>query len=98
MGAPVAGSADCEPDEHSSAIDRGRQRGDSEKRCGAANALAAAVSAALHAEGFQVLSAPCPIDATAHARLHAGALYLRQIDAATLLLVADTALAEARRR
>jgi G3E family GTPase len=48
---------------------------------------------ALHAEGFQVLGAPCLVDATAHARLQTDALYLRQIDAATLLLVTKSALA-----
>jgi G3E family GTPase len=48
---------------------------------------------ALHGQGFQVLGAPCLVDATAHARLKADALYLRQIEAATLLLVTKAALA-----
>lgn len=48
---------------------------------------------ALRAEGFQVLGAPCLVDAVAHARLRNDPLYLRQIDAATLLLVSKAALA-----
>lgn len=48
---------------------------------------------AVHAEGFQVLGTPCLVDAVAHARLRDDALYLRQIDAATLLLVTKAALA-----
>ncbi len=47
---------------------------------------------ALHAEGFQVLGAPCLVDALAHARLRDDPLYLRQIDAATLLLVSKASL------
>lgn len=41
----------------------------------------------LHAEGFQILGTPCLVDAVAHERLRSDPLYLRQIDAATLLLV-----------
>lgn len=48
---------------------------------------------ALHAEGFQILGAACLVDAAAHARLRSDPLYLRQIDAATLLLVSKSALA-----
>ncbi|MFN3564656.1 MAG: CobW family GTP-binding protein [Burkholderiaceae bacterium] len=48
---------------------------------------------ALHAVGFLVLGAPCLVDAVAHARLRNDPLYLRQIDAATLLLVSKAALA-----
>jgi len=47
---------------------------------------------ALHAEGFHVLGVPCLVDAVAHARLRNDPLYLRQIDAATLLLISKAAL------
>lgn len=48
---------------------------------------------ALHAEGFQILGTPCLVDAVAHERLRSDPLYLRQIDAATLLLVSKAQLA-----
>ncbi len=50
---------------------------------------------ALHAEGFQVLGAPCLVDAAAHDRLRNDPLYQRQIDAASLLLVTKAAFAGA---
>lgn len=48
---------------------------------------------ALHAEGFHVVGVPCLVDTAAHSRLRNDALYLRQIDAASLLLVTKAAVA-----